>query len=721
MKRACTKRIITLTLLFLQIVLLLCFPTGTLASAAPYQETVVPIPEGYNILTMSVAPDGAIFMLAQDQEGANCLLHWKGLGDMPEVIPLPLTDVYVNSMSIAADGEILLCVMERISDPDAKEMIFANLFIWMDASGQETGRFSIDWGSDYYPNIIALPGKRIATMDWSYGDGEVAVYEETGREAFRTQSRDIFSILADNTTLYAFGDGGNVFAWSLDTYAKMPTQPFSWRYFSNTVLGADGKIYMADQNGLFELDLAKGDAVKRMEPLGTYLGDSSYYTAGFGIMPDGAFILLARGTNPSIAEDGTYTMENALAIYRQLDEIDSRKPFVITRMHEGDSPVSRAASEFQRAHPELAVELRTLNSYQTGGVVQDDLVRVINTELMAGGGGDVLLLDYMPIKNIFARGLLRDLSHMMGDVGLLPGIAEGSKHSDGKVYAIPAEFSVTFLWGRKDVIDSIHAFEDIMNVPLAPDQLRLPYSFNLPQFIASCMKDFVDDKGEFSFRSDGFIALLETVYEIYGEMDVSYDTDYRVLYQAERDALTEGNIAFYPDWTYGFFSMSEYYTAFGEEEAGVILMPSIRTPGQAYEPKILVGIPTSAKDPALSEEFLRLALSEEMSILGYFNTFSTVEKTLDKVFELEIERNQDERRGRVIHVRDGKEYVFNPPSEVFMQHMRALLDGLAEPVDIDSTIQQFIMEELPPFLEGKITAAAVADAIEQRAWLYLHE
>ncbi len=713
------KRILTLLLVLFQIAAVTAVTRAQEDEGQFYQETILSMPEGHRLLSMGAEPDGAILARSLSGKNTHCFLRWRDIGMAPEVIPVSFEGLEVWNMDIAPDGGILLSVGEPEADDSGTT---PRQFIWADASGQETTRLELRYDSDYI-SWKALPGRRIAVRSQT-GNNDLVIYDEKGAEVRRESIQYIQGMLSGTDTLYVFASGA-IFAIPLDANERMYSYPLSMSPSGQTAVGPDGTIYTTSDDGIYALNLAEGAAVKRMKAFGTALGDPDMDILHLYALPDGSFVIDTAALAIGVIRSNLGADSNYIAVYRPQDETTSRTPFVITRMNESTALIQKATSAFQKAHPELDVQLRTLNNYHTGGMLTDDLIRTINTELLAGGGGDVLVLDSLPVKAIIDRGMLRDLSYLVPDLGLLPGIAEGSKHTDGKVYAIPAEFAANLLWGNKDAIADIHTFADILAVPVGQDQTRLSayaLKFQTALLIASCMRDFCDEQGQISFTSPDFIVFLELLCDINSEMDMQSDADGFTLLNEEKADLENGNIALYPHQAYSFFNLDIYYTLFGKEEAGVIAMPSMHERGKAYVPGILLSIPTVAKNQALSEEFIRLVLSEEMLSYGFAVNFPTVQTSLDMVFQDALERSRDEKRNTTsIGDVTGKIYVYHVPDEAFLAALRAVMDGLTEPLDVDTKVLGFILEQIDPLFAGEITAEEAAKAIEQRAWLYMHE
>lgn len=87
---------------------------------------------------------------------------------------------------------------------------------------------------------------------------------------------------------------------------------------------------------------------------------------------------------------------------------------------------------------------------EENGVTLEDALSVLNTDILAGKGPDVLILDGMPADSYIEKGVLADISDVVGEAsqkdGIFGNIIESSK-KDGKVYAMPARILLPVVLG----------------------------------------------------------------------------------------------------------------------------------------------------------------------------------------------------------------------------------------------------------------------------------
>ena len=127
----------------------------------------------------------------------------------------------------------------------------------------------------------------------------------------------------------------------------------------------------------------------------------------------------------------------------------------------------RLIAQFQKQNPDIYV------NYQIGltgedGVTASDALRMLNTEILAGDGPDVLMLDGISVDTYTEKGLLVDLGAMLTEVqdqdGVLTPIAGTYQQEDGSVPAIPCKFYIPAKCGDPetlDVIDGLASLEQL--------------------------------------------------------------------------------------------------------------------------------------------------------------------------------------------------------------------------------------------------------------------
>ena len=94
-------------------------------------------------------------------------------------------------------------------------------------------------------------------------------------------------------------------------------------------------------------------------------------------------------------------------------------------------------SEFQDQYPDVELIYET-GEGADGSVTMSDRIRALNARILAGDGPDVLLLDGLPVDSYIEKGILEDLTPVLGSEKetLLPNILSAYTRED-KIYTLP--------------------------------------------------------------------------------------------------------------------------------------------------------------------------------------------------------------------------------------------------------------------------------------------
>ncbi|GHU68313.1 hypothetical protein FACS1894184_09980 [Clostridia bacterium] len=722
------------------------------------------------ITSMSLATDGAITAAAKDSAGAWSLLTWRDIGGEPEILPLTI-EGDISSISIAPDGQLLAVLAMQLSvgnlngnsngnsnrdsggnavtssggnTPGAPDGINFNVnrmstsIVWFDGNGGESVRVSIQSIGSV---ITALGGRRF-TVGASMMSGGAGIYDENGSLVVTLDANDVVDVAARGDSLFVLTEG-SVIEYDASTGAKITSYAVNAGYQGRLAAGLDGRLYVNANEGLYWIEPERGVAEKCMNVSSTIMGDPSVTLAGFGVLADGTVVALTTsGSGLSIVGGGrvafqigaSESADSTLPAYIRLDAKSTGNTLSIVSMY--DSVILRkAVSIFARQHPEVEVVLR-IEAPDGDNTPIADHIRTLNTDLLAGKSGDILILDDLPISNYISKGVLRDITSLVNSLGLAPGIRSGSEASGGKVYAVPAQFTFGAIWGRADVLDGVESLEDLLYSNLNDGQS--PFSARMPEewlrlFYPAAQQSFRDSKGVIQFNTPEFETFLNTLYEFYTAQDemntlnipnwagraVSTAGRFGINAQ-EMLALYNGSAAYSAMTVGSLMSLSAIYSLAGGTESAVITTPGIGGFTNTYIPHNLVGINARSSQQAYAEEFIRALFSDEAQSADTLTALPSTVAELDDQFQSAIERSADGGAMRM-GVPGGVNIEIVQPSEEAWAALRALCNMVDTPVTVDETLMGFLVEETASFFDGREPAAQAAQAVQQRALYYLNE
>ena len=128
--------------------------------------------------------------------------------------------------------------------------------------------------------------------------------------------------------------------------------------------------------------------------------------------------------------------------------------------------IRQAISSYAKEHPDTYVKYEIGLTYGDG-TTQSDALKTLNTEIMAGNGPDVIILDGLSAESYIEKGLLEDISDVINplveDGTIFKNIADVYTN-DGKIYQMPTSFKYPILLGNKEDIDSVSDLDSLVEL-----------------------------------------------------------------------------------------------------------------------------------------------------------------------------------------------------------------------------------------------------------------
>ncbi|MDK2807387.1 MAG: hypothetical protein PWP24_117 [Clostridiales bacterium] len=121
--------------------------------------------------------------------------------------------------------------------------------------------------------------------------------------------------------------------------------------------------------------------------------------------------------------------------------------------------IRQAIALFQKDHPDVKVNYTVaMGDEETN---EKDYIKALNTELMGGGGADVLLLDGLPTDSYVEKGVLENLDSLCVNQGILSNIIQAFLTEQG-IYQIPARITVPLVIGQPNAIEAAGSLSQIV-------------------------------------------------------------------------------------------------------------------------------------------------------------------------------------------------------------------------------------------------------------------
>ncbi|WP_250674787.1 ABC transporter substrate-binding protein [Paraclostridium ghonii] len=361
------------------------------------------LPEGSNIISSNIKGDGSVLIVYEIQLQENLDTKQTDREASPEnpEKKAVLIDTSGNSTEVAIDKELLNRSGELKVDNNGDIYLQdyeKNKIVRLDGkTGTVKKEYkyemqdTINWAVNGNYLLVASPEKAIE-FDTESGEnkGEVNIEKE---------------IIAANPGIYPGKDK--------DTF------------------------YFINRDGIYVHKIGSKSQEKIMD--GSRSGVGSNYVYQFIQKSEDEFmILLQTNEGETILKNYKYDADMV---------VDDKKEISIFSMYDSDR-MRQAIAMYQKKHPDVHINLE-IGIDNNQSITKTDAIKKVNTEIMAGKGPDIIMLDGLPAKSYMEKGLLEDITDIVeGDDAVLSNIVKASKSADGKIYSAPLKFHVPVIIGE---------------------------------------------------------------------------------------------------------------------------------------------------------------------------------------------------------------------------------------------------------------------------------
>lgn len=414
-----------------------------------------------------------------------------------------------------------------------------------------------------------------------------------------------------------------------------------------------------------------------------------------------------------------------------------------------DTDIQMIISAFSQKYPDLYISYEHPLSEDTG-MTREDAMKALSTQLAAGSGPDVLLLDGLDYDTYVEKGVLADLSETLSGTGehYMEAVMD-SYLRDGKQYAVPMEIELPVLMGASDRVEGITSLEQLAEL-LEKTRDGQPegslLGFNraddmLGLLAPGSMDSWMTAEGKLDSQAvEEFLTQAKRIYEaqVSGLTEPEQErlNERNIQISGMQAELTEASIrltdalCFRQPYALGLLSGSasilDTYPMTAEllRQQGMICVPM---PGQsqnlARASKIwAVNAASGMREQAL--ELVAYAMSTQFlkeNALGRGATtnWDVLEEQMQEALKNEegygVGMGFTDIYGKDVEVHSGT------PSQEDLDTLRALLENCQGVSQCDSRIYDAVIEEGQKAMEGELTIEGAVKEIEKKVSLYLAE
>lgn len=415
-----------------------------------------------------------------------------------------------------------------------------------------------------------------------------------------------------------------------------------------------------------------------------------------------------------------------------------------------DEDLRQAVSLYQAKHLDTFVSYE-VGMEEGGSVTREDAIKKLNTEVMAGSGPDLIVMDDLPFQSYVNKGLLLDLTDYLAQYStqepLFDNVIDALK-VDGKAYVAPATFGVPRLVGQESVVSGMtdlsgigagveklrdaHPGDDIIGVCDAETVLKRFAMTDAPLWISgngSLNREEIgafleESKRIYDAQMDG---IREEIVQAYAEEDnTRYSMNMSVDWTLANSIFkyisgSQHLISGWIDTAYGYMESESIEKTKGYEDSRVV--PLQGECSGLFLPKTMLGISAASARTEDAKEFLGFFLSAEVQQNYYglplnqnaYDIQLTPDENYlgdDQVFACLSFSNED---GLVIL------FMMYWPTDEKIAAFKEELASVNTAYFSDSVLEEAVFESGVRYMQGDASLEETLNEIEKQVAIYMAE
>ncbi len=601
-----------------------------------------------------------------------------------------------------------------------------------DASGQE-GR------SNLCTDIICLGNDQALVQDIYDTIYQVGISDGSVKQKYEFEGN------YDSHHAYAIGNkmlvlsSSEVLAYDLETGEQLASEEMlqgslaeNGNITAMDTINEGESLYYLTMKGLYHYKFGGSVLEQLIDGDMNSLGAPAFYPITLAAVDEQEFLVAAN--DPYVNEAG------GIALLRYTYSADTpAKPDKEIKVYSlyDNRELGQSISRFQKENTDIYLNYQVALSEENGVTVSDAL-KTLTTEIMAGKGPDVLVLDGMPVETYIEKGILRDLSSLFteGKESYFEHIINSYQDGQGQMFAVPARFLIPMAQGSgsyyspEDDFDTFTSRKDTM-VNMEPSEV-------VEMFWYTCGAAWKKEDGTFdAAKVTDFLTKLKQAYGEYGASldDVNIGMaigDGRGVVEELRKISFEGGLyglaskrhntclGMSGRWDYGM--MQGVARRIKDLDYGLL-------PGQAehvFVPAMILGVSSKSSQPETAEQFVKHLFSKDAQKISQSGGYP-VER---EAFRSVVDGHQFEGKENLVAVtamEEGDEsgelfdYAMEPTPEAEIKKLTDLVESLKTPALRDDVIKEAVIEQGEKVLKGEIRPEEATDAIMQKVNIYLAE
>lgn len=669
---------------------------------------------------------GSLYLYESSDEGTEWKERKLGMDWLPE-------NYRVGAACVDGEGNILACVGKMSEDPMAQKHASGTYrYFRLDTKGKaEEISLKLPAPKEEYPvSAYGLSSPALSADGRLYGMLDLT--EEKGKRmgqlyCFDTGSgKKLWSADVEDTGVKLFGDqlyvyvGDNDMLKHIDTETGKELEETKCPYgFDNIDIKPEkNKVYLADRTGIYGTDSQM--EVKELlvdGALGCFSSEEYGFNGLVSVSNDVFLLLLANATG-----------EKELFRYKYDPDVPTRPDNELTVYTLKDNlTVETLVSDFRKKHPEVYVRYEVGMAGSNAKNVSD-AINTLNTEIMAGNGPDVLVLNNLPWESYGDKGILADLGGCYEKNEVFENLFQPYER-EGISCAVPVVYKLPIAAGDKSAVSSIHSAEELLKEVEATREDYLTFLMGkqeLVRYLSSIYWQTLQTE-DGSLSRENLRRLLEIIKKIQEHLDASTSEYTDVVFSLDEDRTvdhfdtfcilgTDTTAAMRLTYLDSTDSLVRIYNYMKNKDLYNDMSWQLISEG-TFSP-LLMGISRKSERMEIAEEFISFCLGEEeQTSFGSSEKWSSVigfpvnKKAWESMIKEPSKSEQEEM---------GREWWVWPPQEVFA-NVEKQIKELKTPTMENSVVIDTILDSAMPYLAGEKNLDTAVDEIMEKLELYYAE
>ena len=391
--------------------------------------------------------------------------------------------------------------------------------------------------------------------------------------------------------------------------------------------------------------------------------------------------------------------------------------------------IRQGAIRFQMENPDIRVEVID-GRKQMEGMMDADIIRSLNEELLTGAGADVLVLDGLPGKSYIEKGILEDMSELLAPFTesgeIYRNLTGHLRRSDGSVYEVPVRVLFPVVYGEAGATESLSSLQAYLEYQESPGAGSISgktvYENILRRLAFLYDQELWDDDGK--LKEEELTDLLEAA------MRTGEHSGARVLYPEDEDNGAGKRYNLVAE--NGFTTPDHLGIMAGDNQASLELPREmaemslsfavmrekgypLQSVNHTFYPEERVAINRNSRQKETAERFVTFLLSEQIQGEDVEDGFPVTRAGVERWKQRQIVMSYGTGNW------EGLMIYGDYPTESERKLLLDMIPDLDNPVVPDPTVLSIMAEESEGYFSGTQDLPAAVKAIISKVTLYRAE